>query len=147
MNTPVIATVVFPARDFQKSVDAWSTVFGTGPTFSSGGVERAPGEADFAVFKTADIEVGLTSLPWTDAPLVLLDTADIEKTRGELIEAGAAVGLGEVADGSLAVLGTAPVTNGDPATGIVDVPGSRLAVVQLADGTKLGLRQALPADR
>jgi hypothetical protein len=143
MNTPVIATVVFPARNFQASVDAWSTVFGTGPTFSSGGIERALGDADFAVFKTSEIEVGLTSLPWTDAPLVLLDTDDIERTRGELIEAGAS-GLGEVADGSLAVLGTAPVTNGDPATGIVDVPGSRLAVVQLADGTKLGLRQALP---
>ena len=95
------------------------------------------------MFKTPNIEVGLTSLPWTEAPLVLLDTNDIEKTRRELIEAGAS-GLGEVADGSLTVLGTAPVTNGDPATGIVDVPGSRLAVVQLADGTKLGLRQALP---
>lgn len=143
MNKPVIATVVFPARDFQASIDAWSTVFGTGPTFSSGGVERAPGEADFAVFKTPEIEVGLTSAPWTDAPLVLLDTDDIEKTRRELIDAGA-TGLGEVADGSLAVLGTAPVTNGDPATGIVDVPGSRLAVVRLADGSKLGLRQSLP---
>jgi hypothetical protein len=143
MKAPVIATVVFPARNFQASVDAWSTVFGTGPAFSSGGVERAPGEADFAVFKTPEIEIGLTSLPWTDAPLVLLDTADIEMTRRELIEAGA-TGLGEVADGSLAALGSAPVTNGDPATGIVDVPGSRLAVVQLADGSNLGLRQALP---
>ena len=144
MNSPVIATVVFPARDFQASVDAWSTVFGTPPTFSSGGVERAPGEADFAVFKTPAIEIGLTSLPWTDAPLVLLDTDDIEGSRRELIDAGAS-GLGEVAGGSLAVLGTAPVTNGDPATGIVDVPGARLAVVQLTDGTKLGLRQTLPA--
>jgi hypothetical protein len=72
-----------------------------------------------------------------------MDTDDIERTRCELIDAGAS-GLGEIADGSLAMLGTAPVTNGDPATGIVDVPGSRLAVVQLADGTKLGLRQALP---
>jgi len=90
------------------------------------------------------IEIGLTSLPWTDAPLVLLDTDDIERSRRELIDAGAS-GLGEVAGGSLAVLGTAPVTNGDPATGIVDVPGARLAVVQLTDGTKLGLRQTLPA--
>lgn len=95
------------------------------------------------MFKTPEIEVGLTSAPWTDAPLVLLDTDDIERTRHELIDAGAA-GLGEVADGSLAPLGSEPVTNGDPATGIVEVPGSRLAVVQLADGTKLGLRQALP---
>jgi hypothetical protein len=86
---------------------------------------------------------GASARRWTDAPLVLLDTDDIERTRRELIEAGA-VGLGEVADGSLAVLGTTPVTNGDPVTGIVDVPGARLAVVQLADGSKLGLRQALP---
>lgn len=144
MRNPVIATVVFPARNFKAGVAAWSTVFGTGPTFSSDGVERAPGEADFAVFKTADTEIGLTSLPWVDEPLVMLNTDDIVKTRRELIEAGA-TGLGEIADGSLAPLGTAPVTNGDPETGIVDVPGGRLAVVQLADGSRLGLRQSLPA--
>jgi hypothetical protein len=57
-----------------------------------------------------------------DEPLVLLDTDDIEQTRLELLESGAE-------------LGAAPVTNGDPATGIVDVPGARLAVVQLATGT------------
>src|SRR6185437_9082579 len=74
---------------------------------------------------------------WNE-PLVLLDTDDIEASRRALIEAGA-VGLGEVADGSLAPLGTAPVTNGDPDTGIVDVPGARLAVVELANGNKLGL--------
>ncbi|MGP4025803.1 VOC family protein [Actinomadura sp. 3N407] len=144
MRNPVIATVVFPARNFQASVEAWSTVFGTGPTFSSDGVEQAPGEADFAVFKTADTEIGLTSLPWVEEPLVMLNTDDIVKTRQELIEAGA-TGLGEIADGSLAPLGTAPVTNGDPETGIVDVPGARLAAVQLANGNRLGLRQSLPA--
>ena len=64
MPTPKIATVVFPARNFSESVAAWSTVFGTGPAFSSNGIEKAPGQADFAVFKTADIEIGLTSLPW-----------------------------------------------------------------------------------
>lgn len=143
MRSPVIATVVFPARNFDTSVQAWSTVFGTGPVFSSSGVERAPGEADFAVFKTADIEIGLTSLPWVDEPLVLLETDDIEASRRELIDAGA-VGLGEIADGSVAPLGTAPVTNGDPETGIVDVPGARLAVVELSNGSKLGLRQNLP---
>lgn len=144
MDNPVIATVVFPAGNFQASVAAWSTVFGTGPAFSSSGIERAPGEADFAVFKTADIEIGLTSLPWVDEPLVMLDTRDIAESLRSLIEAGA-VGLGEIANGSLAPLGTAPVTNGDPETGIVDVPGARLAVVQLADGSRLGLRQSLPA--
>jgi len=135
-----------PARNFEASVKAWSTVLGSGPTFSSSGIERAPGEADFAVFKTAQIEIGLTSLPWVDEPLVLLDTDDIEQSRRELIAAGA-TGLGEIADGSLAPLGTAPVTNGDPDTGIVDVPGARLAVVQLANGHKLGLRNSLPIAR
>jgi hypothetical protein len=60
----------------------------------------------------------------------------------ELIAAGATP-LAETTDGSLAVLGTAPVTNGDPTTGIVDVPGFRLAAVELADGSKLGLRQTV----
>ena len=143
MRDPVIATVVFPARNFEASVHSWSTVFGTGPTFSSSGVERAAHEADFAVFKTAEIEIGLTSLPWVDEPLVLLNTDDIEQSRRELIETGA-TGLGEIADGSLAPLGTAPVTNGDPETGIVNVPGARLAVVELANGNKVGLRQTLP---
>ena len=142
MRNLIIATVVFPARNFEASVQAWSTVFGTGPTFSSSGMERAPGDADFAVFKTADIEIGLTSLPWVDEPLVMFGTDDIAESRQALIDAGA-VGLGEIADGSLAPLGTAPVTNGDPETGIVDVPGARLAVVQLGDGSKLGLRQSL----
>jgi hypothetical protein len=73
----------------------------------------------------------------------MLDTDDIAESRRALIEAGA-VGLGEISDGSLAPLGTAPVTNGDPETGVVDVPGARMAVVQLADGSKLGLRQSLP---
>jgi len=37
------------------------------------------------------------------------------------------------------------VTNGDPETGIVDVPGARLAVVELANGSKIGLRQSSSA--
>ena len=122
---------------------AWTSVFGTGPAFSSSGQQTAPGEADFAVFKTPDIEIALTSLPWVDEPLVFLDTGDIEQTRRELIDAGAR-GLGEIADGSLAELGTAPITNGSPETGVVDVPGARLAVVRLANGNLLGLRQSMP---
>ncbi len=140
MRAPTIATVVFPARDFEAGVKAWTSVFGTGPAFSSSGQETAPGEADFAVFKAPDVEISLTSLPWVDEPLVFLDADDIEQTRQELIDAGA-TGLGEIAGGSLAELGSAPVTNGDPDTGIVDVPGARLAVVRLPDGSHLGLRQ------
>jgi len=143
MDTVTIATIVFPARDFVAGVSAWTSVFGTGPTFSSSGQQTAPGEADFAVFKTPDLEIGLTSLPWVDEPLVFLHTDDIEKTRQELIDAGA-TGLGEVADGSLAELGSAPITNGNAETGVVEVPGARLAVVRLADGNLLGLRQSMP---
>jgi hypothetical protein len=143
VNNPTIATIVFPARNFNDSVAAWSTVFGTGPAFSSEGIEKAPGDADFAVFKTAEIEIGLTSLPWVDEPLLFVNTDDIDASRQELIVAGAKP-LAETADGSLVVLGTAPVTNGDPKTGIVDVPGFRLAAVELADASKLGLRQTLP---
>ncbi len=95
------------------------------------------------MFKTPDIEIGLTSLPWVDEPLVFLDTGDIEQARQELIDAGA-TGLGEVADGSLAELGSAPITNGSAETGVVDVPGARLAVVRLANGNLLGLRQSMP---
>ena len=143
MGTPTIAAVVFPAREFEAGVNAWTSVFGTGPAFSSSGQQTAPGEADFAVFKTPDIEIGLTSLPWVDEPLVFLDTGDIEQARQELIDAGA-TGLGEVADGSLAELGSAPITNGSAETGVVEVPGARLAVVRLANGNLLGLRQSLP---
>ncbi len=143
MDTPTIATVVFPAREFEAGVSAWTSVFGTGPTFSSSGQQTPPGEADFAVFKTPDIEIALTSLPWVDGPLLFLDTSDIEQTRDELVESGA-TGLGEVADGSLAALGTAPITNGSAETGVVEVPGARLAVVRLADGNLLGLRQSMP---
>ncbi len=140
MRAPTIATVVFPARDFEAGVKAWTSVFGTGPAFSSSGQDTAPGEADFAVFKAPDVEISLTSLPWVDEPLVFWEADDIEQTRQELIDAGA-TGLGEIADGSLAELGSATITNGDPETGIVDVPGARLAVVRLSDGSHLGLRQ------
>ena len=55
-----------------------------------------------------------------------------------------ATGLGEVGDGSLAELGSAPITNGSAETGVVEVPGAKLAVVRLADGNLLGLRQSMP---
>jgi hypothetical protein len=143
MDTPTIAAVVFPARQFDAGVKAWTSVFGAGPAFSSSGRQTAPGEADFAVFKTPDIEIALTSLPWVDEPLLFLDADDIEQTRQVLIGAGA-TGLGEVADGSLAELGSARITNGSAETGVVEVPGARLAVVRLANGNLLGLRQSMP---
>jgi hypothetical protein len=95
------------------------SVFGTGPTFSSSGQQTAPGEADFAVFKGPDIEIALTSLPWVDEPLLFLDTDDIEQTREALIGSGA--------------------------SGVVEAPGARLAVVRLANGNLLCLRQSMVA--
>ena len=43
MGTPTIATIVFPARDFESGVTAWTSVSGTGPTFSSSGQQTPPG--------------------------------------------------------------------------------------------------------
>jgi hypothetical protein len=65
---------------------------------------------------------------------------DVEQAHRTLVARGATP-LGEIADGSLAELGTADVTNGDPATGIVDVPGGRLAVLRAEDGNLVGLTQ------
>ena len=60
--------------------------------------------------------------------------------------AAGATAMVEIADGSVAKIGTAEVANGDPATGIVDVPGARLAVVMAADGNLLGINQAVAVD-
>ena len=134
--TPTIATVVFPARDLDAGIAAWTTVFGGPPMFAGD---------DFAAFKSEDLEIGLTSLPWVDEPLVMLATEDIENARRELLDAGATA-MAEIAGGGIAELGSAPVTNGDPETGIVDSPGARLAVIRLANGNLLGLRQAVPME-
>ena len=125
------ANVVFPARDLAAGVAAWTAMLGRDPAFV--------GE-DFAVFTGDGVEVGLTALPWVDHPLVFWKVDDIEDSQRVLVARGATA-LGEVADGSLAELGTAEITNGDPATGIVDVPGGRLAVLRAPDGNLLGLTQ------
>ena len=125
--------VVFPARDLRASVDAWRSVLGQEPAFV--------GE-DFAVFTGDGAEIGLSSAPWVDHPLVFWEVAEIEEAHQALVAAGA-VPLGEIADGSLAEIGTADVTHGDPTTGIVDVPGGRLAVLRASDGNLVGLHQAV----
>lgn len=113
---------------------AWSATLGGGPAW------EAP---DFAAFTGGDVEIGLSRLPWFDHPLVFWQVDDIAEAHGELLAAGATA-LGEVAGGSMADLGTAPVVNGDPATGIVDVPGRKLAVIRTADGSLIGLLQDVP---
>lgn len=125
------ANAVFPARDLAAGVAAWSAMLGREPAFV--------GE-DFAAFTGDGVEVGLTALPWVDEPLVFWRVDDIADTHRALVARGATP-LGEIADGSLAELGSAEVTNGDPATGIVDVPGGRLAVVKAPDGSLIGLTQ------
>jgi catechol 2,3-dioxygenase-like lactoylglutathione lyase family enzyme len=128
--------VVLPARDLEPSIAAWSALLGQPPAFQGD---------DFAFFTGQGVEIGLSSRPWVDHPLVFWTVDDIEATHRRLLDAGATP-MAEVADGSLAELGTREVTNGDPATGIVDVPGGRLAVVRAADGNLLGLNQVVPMD-
>jgi hypothetical protein len=127
------ANVVFPARDLEAGIAAWSAVLGESPAFQG---------PDFAVFTGGGADIGLTAAPWVDHPLVFWKVDDIEQTHRALVSAGATP-MGETADGSLAELGTAEVTNGDPATGIVDVPGGRLAVLKAADGNLVGLSQSV----
>lgn len=127
------ANVVFPARDLDRAVAAWAEMLGAEPVFVG---------PDFAAFSGNGVEIGLTARPWAEHPLVFWNVDDIEAARDVLVARGATP-LGEIADGSLAELGTAEVTNGDPSTGIVDVPGGRLAVVRAKDGTLIGLTQAV----
>ncbi|MGH3039638.1 MAG: VOC family protein [Gaiellaceae bacterium] len=128
------ANVVFPARDLDAGIAAWSAVLGEEPAFQG---------PDFAVFTGGGVELGLTAAPWVEHPLVFWKVDDIEETHRALVSAGATP-MGGIADGSLAELGTAEVTNGDPVTGIVDVPGGRLAVLKAADGNLVGLNQTVP---
>ena len=128
--------VVVPARDLHTSIGAWSALLGQDPAFQGD---------DFALFTGQGVEIGLTSKPWVDFPLVFWTVDDIEAAHRDLLAAGATA-MGEIADGSLATIGTAAVTNGDPVTGIVDVPGARLAVVMAADGNLLGINQNVPVD-
>lgn len=125
------ANVVLPARDLALGIAAWSAVLDESPVFVSD---------DFAVFSGNGGEIGLSSLPWVDHPLVFWRVEDVAEAHRTLVARGARA-LGEIADGSLAEIGVAKVTNGDPATGIVDVPGGRLAVLQAADGNLVGLTE------
>ncbi len=125
------ANVVLPVRDLGAAVSAWTAVLGHEPAFVGD---------DFAVFTGGGVDIGLSSRPWVNYPLVFWHVDDIEHAHRTLLDRGACA-LGEVADGSLAELGTAEITNGDPATGIVDVPGGRLAVLKAPDENLIGLTE------
>jgi catechol 2,3-dioxygenase-like lactoylglutathione lyase family enzyme len=128
-----IRSIVFPTRDVQASITAWTQVLGKAPAY------QAPG---FAVFNDGANEVVLSQAPWVDRPLVFWKVEDIEEAHRALVASGAKA-MGEIAGGSVAELGTAPVTNGDPTTGIVDVPGRRIAAVQVADGALIAILQEI----
>ncbi|GIH02087.1 hypothetical protein Rhe02_01540 [Rhizocola hellebori] len=123
------ANVVYPTDDLQASVAAWTAILDQEPAFVGD---------DFAGFTGKGVEVALSSAPWVDHPLVFWKVDNLEEAREELISRGA-VPMGEVADGSLAELGTAKITNGDPKTGIVDVGAGKLAVLKAADGNLVAL--------
>jgi catechol 2,3-dioxygenase-like lactoylglutathione lyase family enzyme len=110
--------VVFPARNLAMSVDAWTAVLGQEPAYVGD---------DFAVFTGAGAEVGLSSAPWVDHPLVFWEVEEIEEAHRALVAAGA-VPLGEIADGSLAEIGTADVTNGDATSRRTDTSSSKRTV-------------------
>jgi hypothetical protein len=128
-----IRAVVYPARDLGAAVAAWSALLGQGPTWES---------PDYVAFD-AGAEVGLSRLPWFEHPVVFWKVADMDAAWRELVEGGATA-LGEIADGTMAELSGAEVVNGDPKTGIVTVPGRKLAVLKASDGSLVGLMQDLP---
>ena len=69
-----------PARDAAASVEAWTAVLGQEPAFV--------GE-DFAVFTGDGAEIGLSSAPWVEHPLVFWEVAEIEEAHRALVAAGA----------------------------------------------------------
>src|SRR5690606_8627860 len=89
--------VVLPARDLPASIAAWTALLGRPPAFQSD---------DFAAFSGDGVELGLTAAPWMDHPLVFWTVEDIEQAHRTLVAAGATP-MTEVADGSLAEVGTA----------------------------------------
>jgi hypothetical protein len=124
-----VANVVHPTKDLEASVAQWRALLDADPVFV--------GE-DFAAFASEGVTFALSSAPWVPYPLVLWRVADVAATREALIASGA-VPMGEIADGSLAEVGTAEITNGDPATGIVDVGAGRITVLKAPDGNLIGL--------
>lgn len=133
------SNVVLPTHDLPASIAAWSALLDQQPAFQSD---------DFAAFSGSGVEIGLSSAPWVDHPLVFWTVDDIEQDRRALIAAGATAMI-EVPDGSLAELGTAQPATGDnidPTTGIVDMPGARLAVLRAADGNLLAITEEVAMD-
>ena len=133
IKVKTIRTIVYPARDLEAAIGAWSNILGS-PVYQ---------HRDFATFVGEDgIDIRLSRLPWTDHQLVFWEVEDLKKAHESMLEDGA-IAMGEVEGGKLDEVGKRPIVNGDPDTGIIEVPGRKLAVVMLADGTLVGLLQDL----
>ncbi|MGC0422990.1 VOC family protein [Embleya sp. AB8] len=130
-----VRAVVYPARDMPAAVAAWTATLGYGPAWES---------PDYTSFTDGVFEVGLSRLPWFKHPLVFWRVTDIEAAWRELTTSGATA-LGEVTGGGMAELPIAEVVNGDTKTGIVTMPGRKLAVLKAADGSLIGLMEDTPA--
>ncbi|HZR42338.1 MAG TPA: hypothetical protein VFB12_19615 [Ktedonobacteraceae bacterium] len=129
-----VRAVIFPASNIKASITAWTDILGYPPAYQT---------PDFAAFLDGDIEIGLSRLAWVDQPLVLWKVEDIEEAHRLLVATGARA-MVEGASGLMVEFGTTEIANGDPATGIVDVPGRRLAVLKSADGNLIGILQDMP---
>ncbi|MET9487075.1 VOC family protein [Nocardia sp. NPDC006630] len=131
MSAPTgFANVVYPAADLDASVAAFTALLGAEPIFRT---------ADYAMYA---IGIAVSSKPWVRHPLPFWTVGDIAEAHASMLTLGATA-MGEIADGSLAEIGTAPVVNGDPVTGIVDMPGNRLAVLKAADGNLIAINQSV----
>ncbi|ATY09109.1 glyoxalase/bleomycin resistance/dioxygenase family protein [Amycolatopsis sp. AA4] len=119
--------VVYPARDLAAGIAVWTAALGRGPVYQND---------DYATFSDGGVEIGLSRLPWVDHPLVFFKVEDVENAHRALIADGATA-LAQDAAGVLH-----PSDGG--ATGIVDVPGRRLAVLKAADGNLIGIAQDVP---
>jgi hypothetical protein len=129
-----IDSVVYPARDLGRSVAFWSSLLRSEPSFQTD---------DYASFGVGDASIGLTRLPWVDEPVIFWAVDDIEAAHAALSGLGSQT-MVEVAGGRLAPLGEgSPVEGVDPVTGVVGVPGAKLAVVRAPDGTLVALNQAV----
>ncbi|MYW03872.1 VOC family protein [Streptomyces sp. SID3343] len=120
--------VVYPARDLEAGIAAWSATLGREPAYRN---------ADYATFTDGGVEIGLSRLPWVDHPLVFFKVDDVEKAHGALVASGATA---LVQDGE----GVLHPGDGAASSGIVDVPGRRLAVLKAADGNLVGIAQDVP---
>lgn len=134
-----IASIVYPARNLNQGIDTWASLLGKDPTWQN---------ENFASFNIENMDISLSRLPWVDYPLIFWKVEDIEKAHSYFITNGAKA-MVEIADGSLVEIGKGKAVEGNnhnPDTGVVDMPGARLAVLKAADGNLFALTQEVPFD-